>query len=298
MNKINYYHSLIFFNLCILLSAFDYLRENTMILFSLFLILSIGITHGSLDHIKGAKLFKILKVKNYELFFVGYILTGLIVIFFWLLFPKTLLFLFLVVASYHFGKEDSDFLNLKKINYSEILFFLKGLVILASPLLFHKIETLNIFETINFAIPTYLLSNNILILLILLSLLSNIIISKNQNLENKSLLIMDFFSILILNIFLKPLLAFTLYFCLLHSIRHSFSLIYEIDKRFIIGLKNFLKKALPLTLITAALYLISILYLSNNFGIDASVNKVIFIGLASLTFPHILLEYLIEKNEK
>ena len=27
------------------------------------------------------------------------------------------------------------------------------------------------------------------------------------------------------------------------------------------------------------------------------VSKVIFIGLASLTFPHILLEYLIEKNE-
>ena len=27
-------------------------------------------------------------------------------------------------------------------------------------------------------------------------------------------------------------------------------------------------------------------------------SKVIFIGLASLTFPHILLEYLLEKNEK
>jgi len=26
--------------------------------------------------------------------------------------------------------------------------------------------------------------------------------------------------------------------------------------------------------------------------------KVIFIGLASLTFPHILLEYFLEKNEK
>ena len=35
--------------------------------------------------------------------------------------------------------------------------------------------------------------------------------------------------------------------------------------------------------------------------IDATcplVSKVIFIGLASLTFPHILLEYLLEKNEK
>ncbi len=299
MYRINYYHSLIFFNFCILISAFDYLRENPMILFSLFLIISIGITHGSLDHEKGAKLLKILKVKNYVLFFVGYIFIGLIVICFWILFPKTLLLLFLLVASYHFGKEDSDFMILKKLSYSEILFFFKGLVVIASPLLFHKNETLYIFETINFTIPNNIIvSNYTLVALIISSFLSNIIISINQNLENRSLLLMDFFSILILNIFLKPILAFTLYFCLLHSIRHSVSLIYQIDKKFLIGLKKFLKKALPLTLITAILYLISIFYLSDNFGFDASVNKVIFIGLASLTFPHILLEYLIEKNEK
>ena len=50
--KINYYHSLIFFNLCIFLSAIDYLRNNSLLFICLFLILSIGISHGSLDHIK------------------------------------------------------------------------------------------------------------------------------------------------------------------------------------------------------------------------------------------------------
>ena len=38
--------------------------------------------------------------------------------------------------------------------------------------------------------------------------------------------------------------------------------------------------------------------LKNNYGLNEAMYKVIFIGLASLTFPHILLEYLIEKNEK
>ena len=33
-------------------------------------------------------------------------------------------------------------------------------------------------------------------------------------------------------------------------------------------------------------------------GLNDAILKIIFIGLASLTFPHILLEYLIEKNEK
>ena len=44
--------------------------------------------------------------------------------------------------------------------------------------------------------------------------------------------------------------------------------------------------------------LISLFFLNNSYEINESILKVIFIGLASLTFPHILLEYLLEKNEK
>ena len=38
--------------------------------------------------------------------------------------------------------------------------------------------------------------------------------------------------------------------------------------------------------------------LNNTYGLDSSILKIIFIGLASLTFPHILLEYFLEKYEK
>jgi len=38
--------------------------------------------------------------------------------------------------------------------------------------------------------------------------------------------------------------------------------------------------------------------LNFKYDFDNSIIKVIFIGLASLTFPHILLEYLLDKNEK
>tara|TARA_Y100000816_G_scaffold191855_1_gene139889 strand:- start:649 stop:834 length:186 start_codon:yes stop_codon:yes gene_type:complete len=60
----------------------------------------------------------------------------------------------------------------------------------------------------------------------------------------------------------------------------------------------FIKKALPLTITTVMIYMISFYYLNNLFVIDETIYKLIFIGLASLTFPHILLEHLIEKNEK
>ena len=41
---------------------------NISPLICLFLILLIGVSHGSLDHIKGKKLFEILKIKNISIF--------------------------------------------------------------------------------------------------------------------------------------------------------------------------------------------------------------------------------------
>tara|TARA_B100000029_G_scaffold515004_1_gene620019 strand:- start:334 stop:1236 length:903 start_codon:yes stop_codon:yes gene_type:complete len=299
IEKINFKHSLIFFNFCIFISAFKYLRENNLIILCLFLILCIGITHGSLDHIKGKKLLKIFNIKNYGLFFIGYLAISILTILIWLLFPKTLLLIFLIVASYHFGKEDSDFLKLEKINFYEILLFFKGSVVITSPLLFHQNETYEIFKILNFDISnTFIVSNIFLYSMIFISFLVNLFFCLKENFENKSLLLMDFFSIIILNLFLNPLLAFTLYFCFLHSIRHSLSLIFEINSNIKIGLKLFIKKAFPLTFITAIFYLGVIYYLKNDFGLDRSINKVIFIGLASLTFPHILLEYFLKKNGK
>ena len=143
-----------------------------------------------------------------------------------------------------------------------------------------------------------MISKEILFILIFLSFLSGLTLSKFKNIDDSTLSIMDFSSIILINYLLNPILAFTIYFCFLHSIRHSLTLIFELDKSFSTGFSKFLKKALPLTLITAVLYLASIYSLNNFFELNNAIYKVIFIGLASLTFPHILLEYLIEKNEK
>ena len=296
MIRINFYHSLIFFNLCILLSGIEYLREGSFLIISLFLILTIGISHGSLDHIKGKKLIKYFGYKSMGIFYLSYLLIGAVIILIWLIFPKSLLFLFLIIAAFHFGKEDSEFINQKE--KFEFIYFLKGSLIITSPLFFHKEETLAIFETLNFYISNNLIiSNEILFIFILLSLISGIILSLNKSIEVKSLLLMDYLSILILNYFLNPIIAFTIYFCFLHSIRHSISLIREINKNLTKGLPIFFKKALPLTILTILGYIISISILNNYNEFNETIYQVIFIGLASLTFPHILLEYLIEKNE-
>ncbi len=298
MNKINYYHSLIFFNLCIFLSAFDFLRDNSLLILSLFFILTLGISHGALDHIKGKKLLKLLNYKSSLIFYISYIFIGIIILLAWLLFPKFLLLIFLIVASYHFGKEDSEFINYK--TNIDLIYFFKGSIVITAPLLFQKNETLNIFKNLNFDVSNnFIIFDEALYILIAISFFSNIIISVNKQIDIKSLLLMDFISILLLNYFLSPILAFTIYFCFLHSIRHSFKLSNELNKKdFSKGFKEFLNKAIPLTILTAFLFLISLFFLKNYYLLDNAISKVIFIGLASLTFPHILLEYFIEKNEK
>ncbi len=299
MERINFKHSLIFFNLCILLSPIYIMLNFEPILICLFLILILGISHGALDNIKGKKLLKLFGYRSIISFYFVYILISLLIIIFWLVFPNTVLFSFLIVAAYHFGKEDTIFYFKKKFLISECLFFLKGSSVITAPLLLQREATNAIFRILNFNVFEHAVFNDeFLIILLGLSFLSSIFIARKKNTELKGVMIMDFLSLIILNYFLTPVLAFTLYFCFLHSIRHSITLIFELDKSFKSGLNKFISRAIPLTFATGVIFLFAIYFLNNFYKLDEAIYKVIFIGLASLTFPHILLEYLLEKNEK
>jgi len=298
LHKINSQYSFVLlffvFFLSPIISIFIYeISFLTAICF--FLIVTIGISHGALDNTKGFKVLKFYGIKKNYFFYLTYILLSLLVILFWILFPLAILSLFLLIASYHFGKEDSLFAITKKRKFHDLSFLLKGSIVVLAPLMFYTEETIKIFEILN--VQLTLTNKDILLPFIILSLLSNHLIVNFKG--GHYAVYCDWITIVILNWFFEPLLAFTIYFCFLHSIRHSISLIYELDrnnpKK---GLKQFIKKALPLTIITGFIYLITVFILTNFYDFDNAILKVIFIGLASLTFPHILLEYLLEKNGK
>ncbi len=299
MEKINFKHSVVFFNFCILISPFYLMLNFEPIIFCLFLILILGISHGALDNIKGKKLLKLFGYKSIISFYLLYLLVSLLIIIFWLMFPNTILLLFLIVAAYHFGKEDTVFSFKRKFWISECLFFLKGSAVILTPLLFQRDATNEIFRILNFYVfESQIFSDQLLIILLCCSFFSSLYISNKKSTDLKVIMIMDFLSLIILNLFLTPVLAFSLYFCFLHSIRHSITLIFELDKSFKSGLKKFINKAIPLTFVTGVIFLFAIYFLNNFYMLDEAIYKAIFIGLASLTFPHILLEYLLEKNEK
>ena len=322
-------HSIIFFTLsCLFLGTLKHdtsyweTGSSFLNILCLFFILTIGISHGCLDHIKGYKLLEKYEIKNKINFYLVYLLICIFIIFLWLFLPAFTLILFLIVATYHFGKEDA----LYDASQSFFKFFLLGSPIILAPLSFHFEETLNIFKILyienqNFInILNFFEEKNIFKILLIIFLIIGLYVIDHKNpnflkIEGtggyKDYYVSQFFSayrqmfvlekagIIILNFTCHPVIAFTIYFCFLHSIRHSFKLADELnEKDFKKGFREFLNKALPLTLVTAILFVVCLIFLTNYHVLNEAIYKVIFIGLASLTFPHILLEYLIEKNEK
>ena len=315
----NRVHNLFFLFLTCSLIGFSYigisLTEKSTNIFCLFLILTVGTSHGSLDNWKGNKIVKAYKIKEGYIFYLTYVLIAIFIATLWLLAPSFTLIFFLVIASYHFGKEDSyiyyplreqtrPILIHKKLD--NLGFILKGSIVVLAPLALHFEETLNIFEilfvdNINFLnILIYFDENNIFKTAFTVSAVFGL----SWFIETAC--------IAALNYFFSPIVAFTVYFCFLHSVRHTVSLIVDlenekekVEKKLRkwtqinkSNIKMFIKKSLPLTLITAVIFIFGVFLLTSYYGINDSILKVIFIGLASLTFPHILLEYLLEKNGK
>ena len=307
IKKINLNHSFIFFLFCNIFSVivFKFSNLNISTLFCLLLILTIGVSHGALDHLKGKKLLSILNIKKFYIFYLIYTLMALSVILIWTIVPAITLIVFLAVASFHFGKEDTQFLINKNSNLTSLLYFFRGLLVIIMPLYFNFNETVTIFKMLLidneqfYSGLSFIEKYKIIEIAISLSALSSIILFLIEFNFKKFAIFLDFFSIIILNYYLSPLVAFTIYFCFLHSIRHTVSLALEMDST---NLKNgfilFVKKAFPLTVLTAIFCLVGLYFLNNVYELNSAILKIIFIGLASLTFPHILLEYFLEKNEK
>lgn len=307
IKKINLSHSLIFFVTICIFILFSLKVENLTLspFICLLLILSIGVSHGSLDYLKGKKLLKIYNINNVSVFYFIYIFIALLIITLWIIFPSISLIIFLLVASFHFGKEDAQFLINSNSNFNKLFFLLKGLLIVAAPLYFHFNETIRIFKLLlvvneNFYLALdFIESNRLLPILVIISIISTATLFLTNYEFKKFTILFDCLSVLMLNYFLSPLLAFTIYFCFLHSIRHIINLVFELNENNLKeGFKIFLSKSMPLTILTIVIYIISLYLLNNFYEFDNAIFKVIFIGLASLTFPHILLEYFLEKHEK
>jgi beta-carotene 15,15'-dioxygenase len=256
---------------------------NWLDYFSLFLIIFVGIPHGALDGAISITLGYSKRLILQLCFFVTYLSISAFVVIIWYFFPVLSLVFFLLISIFHFGCGDLDWK--KNRTYFINGYFHGGLVILGI-IFFNRLEVNYFFSVLAGEQLSLLWTCLYIGLFLWLSALIFIVCNLNRIRLSKYYISLIIFICLVITI-LPPLPAFAIYFCFIHSLHHI--------KRIIPTLLNFMEKrkavSLMITLsvmswLGGGIAFYSILNL--NVFPDA-ILKVTFIGLAALTYPHMIL---------
>ncbi len=251
---------------------------------SFLLIFFIGLPHGSFDGAVASLVGFNNRIQFLQFLFY-YLALFFIVIIFWLYFPILALFIFIMMTIAHFGLCDWTNFRINKYKYS--VSFTYGMTIIFGIIFFNENQSFLIFE--------YLTNNKIYLLqkyfyipysLTLISILYFIYLSVFEKKLRKG--VVEIFFLLFIFYFFDPLLSFAIYFCFFHTYKHLKHLIKNIylnlnNKKFVIY------STLIFTVISWVGGLGIVYYLVQNLSLYESILKVIFIGLAALTLPHMLL---------
>ena len=94
--SLNKYHTYIFFGLSVIFAFINFTLDLEYIsIICFFLISTIGVSHGALDHEKGKKIIKLFKSKKIELFYLAYVSLSLIIILLWSIAPIITLIIYI-----------------------------------------------------------------------------------------------------------------------------------------------------------------------------------------------------------
>jgi beta-carotene 15,15'-dioxygenase len=273
-----------------------------------------GVVHGGLDHIVGERVFKPVFKRNWLIYFaLTYVGQAIAVMVGWWLAAPAMLLLFLVASILHFGLREAPAAE-QKINVPpRLATAAASLALGAAPIMIPWLafpeDVALLFgwlagtraETWHPAIYFGEIASSISTL-VWPFIAGTVILMLYRN--SKRLLdivaLMEFLATILLFWTLPPLLAFAWYFCFLHSLRHLMALAERLAPSREWGAVGWVMlRGLPLTVLTLIAATAGYLWLHRFDMAEAeSVTKVIFWGLAALTFPHMLLTWWWERSSK
>jgi Brp/Blh family beta-carotene 15,15'-monooxygenase len=236
----------------------------------------IGLPHGALD-LSIAKVLWPLRGWHGKVKFVSlYLSLSALIVIFWILFPSASLFAFLIYSAVHFSGDWSD--------SPAALRWCGGAATIGGPALFHQDDVAHIFgylapESAADFVTGCLAVAGGTALVIFVALLMLQPATRTRAAAEQA-------AIWLAAGLLAPLVYFIVYFCVLHSVRHTVATIESLKDR-----KDAVLTAGFLSTVTALAAVSSIVFLDSfNPGlIVESISQTVFIGLAALTIPHMIL---------
>jgi Brp/Blh family beta-carotene 15,15'-monooxygenase len=241
-------------------------------------VVALGLPHGALDPMVARKAFATYVRYNSLLFYAGYLLAVFLYALLWIRLPTLGLASFLMISAYHFG---SDWYPrgsmLTRLGY--------GLTVVTLPSLLHADDAARIFALLGTQHAQTLveISKGLAPFALTVGGVGAVLQFKQRRKD-----FVEFVFIVAGALMLDPLVFFTCYFSLLHSPRHLLETAKDL------GLTSFTSLASKtLSILIATLILGGLFYRSlRDVSMSGRIVMTVFIGLASLTVPHMLLETL------
>jgi Brp/Blh family beta-carotene 15,15'-monooxygenase len=264
--------------LCIVLLniSFDFFSPTAQLIVLGVVIALFGLPHGALDPWIAERIGLQNTPQQRFLFNVGYLALAALVILFWWWLPALSLTIFLGISAWHFSADWAPSL-------SAPLRLIAGALLLLMPISFHTESVSMIFQQLSNVEGGKLASTLALpawFLVTMMAVITAVTVWKQQ--WQMSL---EFISLIALAYFTPPLIYFTLYFCLLHSPRHLYGLFSDAPTA---EHPRLMRMMVTYTLATLLL-LVVLWWIWPVLPINTLILKFIFIGLAAVTVPHMVL---------
>ena len=281
--NISLIYSSITFVLIFLSYFFDSKIQENSIIFLLLVVTFFGLPHGALDTLVAKKNRIYSNFYGFSLFNLGYLSLASSIFFIWYLVPFLSLIIFLLISAWHFSEDWKNQLN----TFQRTIL---GLNIINLPVFFYPNEVTIIYEILVDKVnilPLISIQEN---LMYILFLLLGIVIARNTN--NK-LLLFQITTIFLSSIFLSPLYYFISYFCFFHSIKNFHETVNELKTE-----KDKIMIFLIINTIITVIFGFFLFFFFLDGPITSKIVSMVFIGLASLTVPHMLLKISINNKKR
>jgi len=266
--------------LAILLSAVTItirpINQSTELLIMAALILLFGVPHGALDTVFARRIYSLSTIVGWLVFTVAYLALVVLVILLWRAAPVLFLSGFLLISFAHFSGDPAAGTPLA----SRILY---GGAIIVFPVLLHAQEVSRLFSFL----VGETASAQVLYCLHFLAWpwLIALTCAAAYSLKGNWLTTTELVAVALLAIFTQPLLAFTVFFCGMHSARHILRTFQYSGRR---QPRQLAASAfLPMLAVLGAA--LAVFFWLPNLSLETKIVQLVFVGLAALTVPHMLL---------
>ena len=249
----------------------------------IFGIVMIGLPHGALDGAVAMHIGLVKKLSNLIKFMLAYISLAVFVVIVWMFFPTFSLIAFLGISLLHFGYGDAK--NGEGITKFAEAVAHGGLVIVGISQ-FHRGEVDEIFYyLIKQDTSTIWLAMNIASIGVIAAI-ATCLLQTSKDIKWSSTTL-ELLLVGVVIAIAPPLLGFSIYFCLIHSARH-FSRIYRMVKQNVAN-TTIKTQAILFTLACWLAAVVAFVLFADFSDPGPTILRIIFIGLAALTVPHMIL---------